>query len=76
MSRPNMRPLLIVDNHRCISCSALMRKESASTHSRKFKPASAEKPAHTWCMEFNRDIGEVTRSAHPARFSPDDKYSR
>lgn len=28
------------------------------------------------CVEFNRDIGEVTRSAHPARFSPDDKYSR
>lgn len=27
-------------------------------------------------LEFNRDIGEVTRSAHPARFSPDDKYSR
>ncbi|ORX64297.1 H/ACA ribonucleo protein complex subunit 3 [Linderina pennispora] len=22
------------------------------------------------------DAGEVTKSAHPARFSPDDKYSR
>ncbi|EME81625.1 uncharacterized protein MYCFIDRAFT_33013 [Pseudocercospora fijiensis CIRAD86] len=22
------------------------------------------------------DSGEVTKSAHPARFSPDDKYSR
>ncbi|SSD62017.1 probable H/ACA ribonucleoprotein complex subunit 3 [Saccharomycodes ludwigii] len=24
----------------------------------------------------NEESGEITKSAHPARFSPDDKYSR
>lgn len=29
-------------------------------------------------MDHNNvgSVGEVTKSAHPARFSPDDKYSR
>lgn len=76
MSEPKERPLLTIGNHRCISCSASMRMGSASTHSKKSKLASAEKPAPPWYTGSDREIGEVTCSAHPARFSPDDKYSR
>ena len=29
-----------------------------------------------YTLEKNSPDGEITKSAHPARFSPDDKYSR
>ncbi len=34
---------------------------------------SASAPTNTLCLQVQ--AGEVTKSAHPARFSPDDKYS-
>ena len=65
-----------IGHQRCISCSPSMRMGNASIHSKKSKPASAERPAPSWYKGSDREIGEVTCSAHPARFSPDDKYSR
>ncbi|EGV63808.1 hypothetical protein CANTEDRAFT_121502 [Yamadazyma tenuis ATCC 10573] len=29
-----------------------------------------------YTLKKNTEDGEITKSAHPARFSPDDKYSR
>lgn len=29
-----------------------------------------------YTLKKTTDEGEITKSAHPARFSPDDKYSR
>lgn len=29
-----------------------------------------------YTLQKKTQVGEITKSAHPARFSPDDKYSR
>lgn len=29
-----------------------------------------------YTLQKTNEAGEITKSAHPARFSPDDKYSR
>ena len=63
---------------RCISCTHWMLMESACTHSTKFViyHPTALSLSLTLPLFGQVQAGEVTKSAHPARFSPDDKYSR
>ena len=65
---------------RCISCSHWMPMASGSTLSTRFAesrliPLIYLRSSTDTFASPQVQAGEVTKSAHPARFSPDDKYS-